>query len=139
MSNNVFIDGIAGNKMDNRQKESILKAQEKTLQEQLNILNKFIIQNHSVNGFAPNTLSLDEYKNMLLTGIVDPKLNKEGLIMIDPPRFFEARAMVDGNICFNKTEGIALPRFTGLPVDPQPQLGKAYRSSGGDVNREVGT
>lgn len=70
VSNHVFIDGIDGNNMDLKQKESILKTQEKMIQTQLNILNSFIFKNASINFSLEeykNTLSLEEYKNMLLT------------------------------------------------------------------------
>lgn len=57
--------------------------------------------------------------------------------MIDSPRFFEARAMVSNNICFNKTEGMTFPRFLGIPIEPQPVLGQAYVSTTGMVGIKI--
>ncbi len=45
-----------------------------------------------------------------------------GLSVTQAPVFFEARAMVHGNLCSNKCEGVGYPRFSyqGKPDTPPP-------------------
>lgn len=56
-------------------------------------------------------LTSAEYTLMLKTGETPAKLTNEGFTMKNKPRFFEARAMINGNVCVNKVEGIGFPTF----------------------------
>lgn len=54
-----------------------------------------------------------DYTNMLKTGAIPSALTAQWLSFVPGkwPKFFEARAMIFGSICANKTEGIAYPMF----------------------------
>lgn len=82
------------------------------IQDHLNILNGYITD-------PKDQLTPEEYSTMLLTGVSDPKLVGK-YEMIGAAKFFEARAMIDGNICLNKTEGMTFPRIKGAPIAPPP-------------------
>ena len=82
----------------------------KNLQELNTYLNKNNLQ-----------LSEPEYVEILKTGETPDSLKKTGYEMLDPPRFFEARAMINGNVCMNKVQGIAFPAFKNIPPPMIPQ------------------
>jgi len=48
---------------------------------------------------------------MMKTGDIPQELKDTGFDWDVRPQFFEARAMVHGNVCSNKVEGIAYGRF----------------------------
>jgi hypothetical protein len=61
-----------------------------------------------------DTVTQVEYINMLKTGTIPQSLIDSGLSFVAGkwPKFFEARAMILGSICANKTEWIGYPVFT---------------------------
>lgn len=70
-----------------------------------------------------DTVTSADYLNMLRTGSVPTALTTAGLSFVSGkgPKFFEARAMILGSICANKTEGIGYPQFirvTNVPGSP---------------------
>lgn len=56
-------------------------------------------------------LTMDEFRSLVVDGKVPAKL--EGINIIKPAQFKEARAMIQGNLCTNKVEVIAYPVITG--------------------------
>ncbi len=70
---------------------------------QLDALNKGLADNKK--------LTMDEFRSLVVGGIVPSKL--EGINIIKPAQFKEARAMIQGNLCTNKVEVIAYPIIAG--------------------------
>lgn len=63
-----------------------------------------------------DTVTQVEYMDMLKTGTIPTSLATLGLSFVAGkwPKFFEARAMIHGSICANKTEWIGYPQFTRM-------------------------
>lgn len=63
---------------------------------------------------------MGEFRALVVDGIVPAKL--EGISVVKPAQFKEARAMIQGNLCTNKVEVIAYPVIAGQVVPPVANL-----------------
>lgn len=97
--------------MSDGQKNRIITDHKKSIEKQLTVLNTFLQPLNIV-------VSSEEYIAMLKTGNMPPVLMDKKVNFLKKPQFFEARAMVNGNICANKADGIAFPTFTYDAVTP---------------------
>lgn len=68
---------------------------------------------------AKGVVTLEQYKAYLVSGDI-AKLGVLGLTETKKPVFFEARAMIQGNVCMNRMHGIGYPvlGFPGAPAQP---------------------
>lgn len=99
----ISISGVYTGDMSSAQKDAILARSGAIVQNQFDTIKKQFN--------TPTSFTLEEYKAMLNTGTVSPVLEKAGFSWSTPPQFFEARAMVHGNVCANRVDGIALGRL----------------------------
>lgn len=121
VSDSLFIDGQNGNIMSDAQKISIISHHTNEITIRFNQLNNRL---NALQKKRPDLqvqlLDPTEYNNMLLTGNIDPKLQKLGFKIEDPAQFFEARAMITGSVCVNKCQGMTHMTFIWDPQDPPP-------------------
>jgi hypothetical protein len=97
----------------------LVKNKEKWVQGQVDKLNTFLKDNTKKWETAP-TVTLEQYVTYLKTGKIEAlwvkwltEQDRKGA------QVFEARAMIAGNVCMNRTHGIVYPLFE-LPVDGKP-------------------
>lgn len=111
---NLYVDKGIGT-MSEAQKDFILASHKPEIQKNLQSLNTFLK--------STVQLSEDEYVHMLKTHEVPEKLSLAGYSMKKKPVFFEARAMINGNVCMNKVQGLAFPTFEGIQEPVVSELG----------------
>lgn len=93
-------------------KGEIFDRHTKTNIKQLEALNKGLADDKKLN--------MAEFRALVVDGTLPGKL--EGVSIVKPAQFKEARAMIQGNLCTNKVEVIAYPVIAGQVVPPVESL-----------------
>lgn len=105
---------IYSESISDSQKDHILSSHATEIDKQFKAANEYL---SSVK--AGVQISKDQYTSILKTGKLPPELKRAGVSIPTTPKFFEARAMIQGNVCMNKTEGLAYPLFGFVSAAPQ--------------------
>jgi GH24 family phage-related lysozyme (muramidase) len=87
--------------------KSLVKNERKGISEQVKLLNGFLASNDR------GSVTVDEYVAYLKTGKIEEFQSVKGLQLQEGKgtKVFEARAMIAGNVCMNRTYGIVYPAF----------------------------
>lgn len=131
-----YIDGENGATMSDAQKNHILEDHKSAVEKnraELNTYLKDVVK-------TKIQVTHEEYILMLKTGKLPDTLTKERITLKKKPQFFEARAMINGNVCVNRVDGLTFPTIEAPKVPPQVVIVPVIDESlGAPVGREIAT
>ncbi|EKD29706.1 MAG: hypothetical protein ACD_78C00311G0001 [uncultured bacterium (gcode 4)] len=110
-----YIDGEKGATMSDVQKDNILENHKSAVEKNRAELNAYLKDIAKVD----TQLTLSQYTQMLKTWEIPEVLEAQKFTMTKKPQFFEARAMINGNVCVNRVDGLAFPTFQAPKLPPQ--------------------